>query len=95
MMVAGLDDPRDYVDDVFGNLDALSPKRQRDMRMLLGFARRVDEASSTKLCSLAGLARRVSGGVRGDYRSRLRVRTTRHGARCSPVGQGSSLQLVE
>ena len=52
MMAAGLDDPRDYVDDVFGNLETLSPKRQQDMRMLLGFARRVDQASPTQLRSL-------------------------------------------
>jgi len=52
MMVAGVDDPRDYVDDVFGGLLALSPKRQQDMRMLIGFARRVRSASPTQLRSL-------------------------------------------
>ena len=52
MMDAGLDDPRDYVDDVFGNLERLSPKRQQDMRMLLRFARRVAQASPTQLRSL-------------------------------------------
>lgn len=52
MMPAGLDDPRDYVNDVFENLDGLSPKRQQDMRMLLGFALRVAWAKPTQLRSL-------------------------------------------
>ena len=72
MMSAGLDDRRDYVDDVFGNLDALSPKRQQDMRMLLGFARRVGQASTTQLRSLVvshGAFPAACGGTIGPFES--------------------------
>ena len=52
MIPAGLDEPRDYVNDVFEDLDSLSPKRQQDMRMLLRFARRVARSDPTQLRSL-------------------------------------------
>ena len=52
MRSAGLDDPEDYVSDVFDELDELSPKRQRDMRLLLGFAQRVVRAHASELRSM-------------------------------------------
>lgn len=52
MIPPGLDNRLDYVNDVFENLDSLSPKRRRDMQMLLRFARRVDSADPTQLRSL-------------------------------------------
>ena len=72
MMSAGLDDPQDYVDDVFEDLDALSPKRQQDMRMLLRFARRVVQASPTQLRSLVvshGTFPAACGGTIGPFES--------------------------
>ena len=52
MMSAGIDDPHDYIDDVFNDLDALTPKRKQDTHMLLRFARRVVQASPMQLRSL-------------------------------------------
>ena len=52
MMQVGLDDPGDYVDDTFGNLQDLSRSRQRDMQMLIRFAKRVDQASPIQLRSI-------------------------------------------
>ena len=48
----GLDHRGDYVDDVFGELDRLSPVRQEDMRMLVSFYRRVAAANGARLRSV-------------------------------------------
>lgn len=72
MISAELDDPRDYVNDVFEHLASLSPKRQQDMRMLLRFARRVVRASPTQLRSIAvshGAFPAACGGLIGPFES--------------------------
>ena len=72
MMSAGLDNPEDYVDDVFDNLDALTPKRQQDMRMLLSFARRVVQANPMQLRSLVvshGSFPAICGSTIGPFES--------------------------
>ena len=72
MMSAGIDDPHDYIDDVFNNLDALTPKRKQDMHMLLRFARRVVQASPMQLRSLVvshGRFPANCGGTIGPFES--------------------------
>ena len=52
MIQAGLDNSEDYVDDTFRNLDYLSPARQRDMLMLIRFAKRVCRSNQIQLQSI-------------------------------------------
>lgn len=72
MMSVGLDDPRDYVDDVFDNLYGLSRKRQQDMRMVLRFAERIRQANTTQLRSMVvshGAFPAACGGMIGPSES--------------------------
>ncbi|MXZ44829.1 MAG: hypothetical protein F4Z01_07645 [Gammaproteobacteria bacterium] len=52
MLQAGLDNPEDYIDDTFRNLNELSRARQRDMLTLIRFAKRVCRSNPTQLQSI-------------------------------------------